>query len=639
MKKQLHRHQAESGTTIVVALMTTILLGGFVALAVEYTGNIGRNAQRDRVFAEAVEIGDGYLEQAFGSWRQLSKASEAPSTSAFNAMPTPSPGNFPSFPNAVVTNFRVQAVDPVISLASDNPPISSLATSDSPPKTTGPGNGTFSYFYLATVDVKLPYTGGFLTAKVRRIFEKRYTSAWNWAMLYNEDLELHPDSKLALDGWVHSNKNVYIGNGAVPSGTPDGTPFPTPTPNLTLNDRLTYAGNYTMGFSPNDPDHVSQTNMADAVAPADLPPGREQVYSPFGWSTAQFNTGDSNADNDGFREMIEKPSSSWGASSTDPFKTDRLYNQAGLVVEIYSSGDATYPDRIRVYADDAVGGTRTSVINSQPSSGTKSREAWDLAVAALGTNSAGYFAPKSFQDNRAGGTVSVANVNVGNLKAVIPGSPLAWNGVLYVTDTRGGTSRRGVRITNGASVPSTGLTIVSDNPVYIQGDFNTGRTSTVEPPSNTGDPTNPQAGTYLRAPASIMGDAVTLLSNNWTDTNAGLGVTARVAKNTTVNAALVTGNVASNGVRYSGGGENLIRLLEDWEAPGATLTYYGSMLGLYESKQATGLWGNANVYAPPQLQLFFDKKLSVDSSGNAITVPGFVSTVAYLQQQRWYLQY
>ena len=190
----------ESGSTIVVALFTTLILGAFVAIAVDYTGNIGRNAQRDRVFGNAVEIGDGCLELAFGSWRELSKVSQNPATDVFAAIPTPQPSFFPSFPQAVISNFKVQAVDPMVTLASDNPPMSALPTNSAPPKTTGFGTGTFSYFYLATVDVRLPYTGGTLTGKVRRVFEKRYTSAWNWALLYNEDLEMIRTQPLSSAG-------------------------------------------------------------------------------------------------------------------------------------------------------------------------------------------------------------------------------------------------------------------------------------------------------------------------------------------------------------------------------------------------------------------------------------------------------
>ncbi|HEX8077336.1 MAG TPA: hypothetical protein VF511_05940, partial [Chthoniobacterales bacterium] len=78
---------AEAGSTIAIAMFTTLILGVFVALAVDYTGNIARNAQRDRVFNNAVEIGDGCLELAFGSWRELSKTKENPSTSVFSGIP------------------------------------------------------------------------------------------------------------------------------------------------------------------------------------------------------------------------------------------------------------------------------------------------------------------------------------------------------------------------------------------------------------------------------------------------------------------------------------------------------------------------------------------------------------------------
>lgn len=135
----------EAGSTIAVAMFTILLLGDFVALAVDYTGNIGRNAQRDRVFANAVEVGDGCFELAFGSWRKLSATAENPATTVFNAIPTPSPGDFPSFPGAVISNFKVQAVDPLVTLKSDNPPISALEPSATPPRTTGPGTGTFSF--------------------------------------------------------------------------------------------------------------------------------------------------------------------------------------------------------------------------------------------------------------------------------------------------------------------------------------------------------------------------------------------------------------------------------------------------------------------------------------------------------------
>jgi hypothetical protein len=213
-----------------------------------------------------------------------------------------------------------------------------------------------------------------------------------------------------------------------------------------------------------------------------------------------------------------------------------------------------------------------------------------------------------------------------------------WNGIVYITDTSGSsTAKRAVQIINGAKVPTGGITIASNNPVYIRGDFNTGRVAgSSEPPSNTGNPSDPDAGGYTRQPASIIADAITVLSNNW-DHDGSPALGSRVASNTTINAALMAGNVPSDGTSYSGGAENFVRLLENWS--GKTFTYYGSMICLYASQQGTGTWGKANVYSPGSLNFFYDSNLSVDSQGNPVTVPGYVSTVAYLQQQRWYLQY
>ena len=625
---------SEFGTSIIMALGTLAFLIGFVSLAVDYSSNVGSNAQRDRVFNTAVEIGDGCLELAFGSWRKLSGVSEAPSTSAFTAIPTPNPGMFPSYPDAAISNFRIQAVDPVMTLSSQDPPISALPTSSAPPKTTGAGSGTFSYFYLATVDVSLPYKRGNLTAKVRRVFEKRYTSAWNWAMLYNGDLELHPNSPLTLDGWVHANGNAYIGNGVMPPPAatpgPDGivpaTPTPTPPPSMiTFADRLTYAGNFIKGYHGGDERATTHTNVADAISPADLPPGSEQVYYPFGWNPALFNATDTKLNNDGFREMIERPVIS--STDPDPVAKDRLYNQASLVFETDDS------NVIKVFWK--TGATKTPVTS------TSGNDLGALAYSAAGNSfKPGY----TFQDNREGvDPVRVVNFDVAEFVKSFPNhNTKNWNGIIYVSDTSGSaTNKRGIRIVNGSKVPKGGMTIVSDNPVYVQGDFNSGRVAgSAEPASNLGNPEDPDASGYTRQPASIMADAITLLSNSWNDGNSSKGLNERIASNTTVNAALVAGNVPTKDGVYSGGGENFVRFLEDWT--GKTFTYYGAMMNMYASKQAIGAWSDSpysNVYAAPNLKWFFDKTLSVDSQGNPVSVPGYVSTVAYLQQQRWYLQF
>jgi hypothetical protein len=91
----------------------------------------------------------------------------------------------------------------------------------------------------------------------------------------------------------------------------------------------------------------------------------------------------------------------------------------------------------------------------------------------------------------------------------------------------------------------------------------------------------------------------------------------------------VAGNVptGSNGTNYSGGAENFVRFLEDWT--GKTFTYYGSMVQLYSSKYATGVWGDKNYYLPAKLNWNFDEKFTLNAP------PGTAVMVSYVQQ-RWY---
>ena len=93
---------------------------------------------------------------------------------------------------------------------------------------------------------------------------------------------------------------------------------------------------------------------------------------------------------------------------------------------------------------------------------------------------------------------------------------------------------------------------------------------------------------YIRQPCAVIADAVNILSNAWQDSHSSWDVSSRDAANTTVNTAILAGIVPSANNIYSGGAENFPRFLEDWG--GKTLTYYGSMVELYKSRQSIGTW-------------------------------------------------
>jgi len=186
---------------------------------------------------------------------------------------------------------------------------------------------------------------------------------------------------------------------------------------------------------------------------------------------------------------------------------------------------------------------------------------------------------KTFYDAREKQTMTVTEVDVGKLTAC---GLAPANGILYVS--KDGTNG-GVRLMNGKKLPSQGLTVVSENPVYIQGDYNT----------------------VDKVPAAVLGDAITVLSNNWGpndyDDEGDEVPSERPAAATTVNAALAMGPHAE-AAPGAGNGEfnNLIRFLEDWKD--VNLNYNGSIVALWHSQKAAAPWrccgdSGDNYYRPP----------------------------------------
>ena len=260
---------------------------------------------------------------------------------------------------------------------------------------------------------------------------------------------------------------------------------------------------------------------------------------------------------------------------------------------------------------------------------------------------------QNIQDNREGTTIRLATLDLSTVEASDSGfgngvkyKSSNFNGIVYVYDaSEASNARRGIRLKNGSSIPlnpssgTSGLTVASNNPVYIQGDFNTGTGVTVptnDPANlnsdgtyiNQSNPPSPTVPGYNRAPCSIIADAVNLLSNSWSDANSG---TVPPASPTTFNTAVIAGIVPTASVggdgSYSGGAENFPRFLEDWT--NKTLSYYGSMVELYASRQSIGEWGRPNVYVPPTREWFFDTKFTINPPPGSLMVYRFT-------KGRWY---
>src|SRR5438270_7483995 len=162
MKNNIDNSEHGSGLVVVISVVATILI--LLGAAVSFTGHISRMSQRTRKTALAVEIADGHLEYLFTNWRNIYRktwttftigaldaslvgtnyfytdlykpgvgcsynggACPAPTPianmrPAATPLPIPLPSagtNFPSGSNYTVSQYRIQAVDPMITLLTD----------------------------------------------------------------------------------------------------------------------------------------------------------------------------------------------------------------------------------------------------------------------------------------------------------------------------------------------------------------------------------------------------------------------------------------------------------------------------------------------------------------------------------------
>ena len=193
--------------------------------------------------------------------------------------------------------------------------------------------------------------------------------------------------------------------------------------------------------------------------------------------------------------------------------------------------------------------------------------------------------------------------------------------------------RRGVRLINATQLPGdehNGFTLASENGVYIFGNYNATSVSTHGSPtadtsylpgpvvySGSGNP----IASNSEVPASVVGDAVTILSGNWTD---GMSFAApddsgrRPPSETTVRAAILAGDTMSaltstpnqGGLmsqNNNGGVVNFKRFLENWG--GTTyMNFCGSLIGLFNSQNNSGpfKYGSGEVYSAPIRNWTFD---------------------------------
>ncbi|HWX23307.1 MAG TPA: hypothetical protein VN578_25675 [Candidatus Binatia bacterium] len=387
-----------------------------------------------------------------------------------------------------------------------------------------------------------------VVAGVMQQLELARIPIFQFAMYSSGEMEVSCGQPFTITGPVHANGQLYVEPSSV----------------LTFQSDVTAVGDILFQRDPLDTRSpplgtaIYQGRKDSHVAAMTLPIGTNNSPS-------------------AIREIIEPPPPL--ESPTSAMGRLRYYNLADMVMVVTNSG------------------TNTGVAVTSGS--------FNGFSTPVPTNEVNLFAStlNSFWDAREGKTVLPLDINVAALAAWSTTNSnvrvaLGSNAVasIYVWDRRTlpGTSLGAVRVSQGTQLPPRGLTVASGSPIYVWGHYNQYSST------NLGT-----ANTTTTLPASLVGDALTVLSPNWTDANSTAAVGSRNATPTTVNAAILAGAVDTTLGFYSGGMENFPRFLETWGLANP-LTYNGSMVKMFPSLYATNVWGKANVYAPPKRDWAYD---------------------------------
>lgn len=261
---------------------------------------------------------------------------------------------------------------------------------------------------------------------------------------------------------------------------------------------------------------------------------------------------------------------------------------------------------------------------------------------------------KQLDDRTEGGLVWFFTVDDSN-----PSTPEIEKTIDLTGSTSEVGSTYGVRLYNGASLNSTisgaptieGLTIISDEAVYVRGDYNLHTSS------------NPATDTWR--PAAFMADTINVLSNaaqlddsdqrgfasnNTPDSSSSGSIDwdeeSRRASETTINAAFLSGSEITGGANgsatqlnsiQSGGVNNFPRFHENWGEADFTripLNYLGSLVSLNEPRRVNSDFcgsfneTDCNIYTPPERNWDYEQRFN-----DAGDLPPLTPRTVYLRQE------
>lgn len=680
----------ESGAGLMATLFVVTLAAAVIAVIFTVTMTVGRNTKRTIDRTAALGYGDAVLESLFEQWRATMVASRGAANRG-GGVPTEDLANL-AVPSAADILPPSAQTTTVARVSAATPLLVALPTGRPVPENGSGKRGRLNYIADATIT----YQGlsGQEQVTLRRSFVRGASSLFDYFFFGTRPrVEFHPGPEMYVDGEVYVGGDLFTRHDSL-HFLDDVTFTGEHKLAYSPDDKRSLAGTDIAADGTDDnwdknnpPRNGKERKLFDADV-ARFDPSYLDI------DPANDADTDGKPNNNGYHELVEEPAGTL-VEREDPTHVNadplykqgdsnrlvdnadyRIYVDANNVVTIYKGPDTTplAPDNSEYLALRPAVSVNTAIEDKREGGNTRNTT---LDISKLYTNRTNL---RDSQNSNDGFAIYIADRSFGTEvstmierpgyagDAAVPGTPArpevpaqpASNGkpavpyqaavpaVAPLPATPAGYQRvssarmRGIKLVNGGKLPPEGLTIATPNAVYIQGDYNTGTEGAVRPTSNNppgsytppNDKPSPIVSGYTKAAAAVVADAINILSNDWNDAKSTKSLNERVAANTTINAALIAGSVASNAAfertyvengqtkrdgapTYSGGIENFVRFHEHWgdnkdlNFKAKYLTVKGTLALLFGSDQAIGRWSRAS-YSAPMRRWFYDTDFRSD---------------------------
>lgn len=458
-------------------------------------------------------------------------------------------------------------------------------------------------------------------------FKSRLVPLFQFVAFYDKDLEILPGPTMTLSGPVHTNGDLYLESGAT----------------LSIAGQVTSAGSIYRGRK-NDATCISNSvRVKDPTAYQQLIaacPSRTKVTAAH---TAPFN---------GMIQFGVNELTVPDPESIDPTPGEVYWDYADLrlMLRLNSAGNPDTTNSVTGVevrnSDNTVNTTATANLHHAVCTG-------NISGRAVGNTYA-------FYNNRENKKIRMLEIDMRNLLNCLKNKVVMAAGKTLADTTQGGlvfyfgvdgpnsnatANAYGVRIRNAATLQSTiagapvvkGMSVITNQALYTWGHYN-------------------QTGWI---PAALMSDSLNVLSRNWQDStaaanvgagcpgsgnncsansgtgNANVSATNRVATDTTVYAAVMSGTDTTGGIdgtggqggAYNGGLENYPRFHEEWG--GRSFTYLGSFVSLNKPRHVNGTWVyGGRYYTAPNRFWDYDTRFN-----DAANLPPLTPRFVYLRQE------